>query len=199
MKQEYCIDLSFNYKGSFKPGASLVDLIDEVADIAHANEWRYSIFNDIFPEDAFETDDHDGKLYGISFTPPLCDTVWLCFLSNGKMSNPENLDLFGGLEHESFEKVLYWLNVITHNAGVEMHKKILDILRYLDKKYFKDFEVTDVSHYWESGDEKVMKETLNFSASLFEAYVYGHEYPLQPGESEQDYWTRVTKFMFGIK
>ena len=87
--------LTFHYNGRFKKNASLKEMVNEVKDIIEIYKWDYYVFGESFPEDGFNKKGHDNKMYGICFTPPECETVWLSFLSNGRMSSPANLQFYG--------------------------------------------------------------------------------------------------------
>jgi hypothetical protein len=79
--------LSIHYTGAFKKGASLSDMIEEVRDIAETFHWKYKVYESSFPDNTYGNTDYDDNIYGISFTPPDCETVTIAFLSNGKMSS----------------------------------------------------------------------------------------------------------------
>ncbi|WP_269241354.1 hypothetical protein [Flavobacterium limnophilum] len=52
VKQEN-MGLSFHYKGKLKKPQSLKKLIEEVTDICIANKWKFSIFDEAFPNNTF--------------------------------------------------------------------------------------------------------------------------------------------------
>ncbi len=84
--------LSIHYSGSFKSEGSLQRMIEEVKDIVEIYKWEYSVFEHEFPVNSIGKTGYNQNIYGICFTPPRCETVSLCFLSNGKMSCASNLN-----------------------------------------------------------------------------------------------------------
>ncbi len=75
--------------------ADLAELIAEVRDIVEILKWDYFIYSEEFPPGETDDQSHDGDLYGIDFTPPGCESVSLCFLSNRRMSDIVHLKLWG--------------------------------------------------------------------------------------------------------
>ena len=149
--------LSFHYSGSFNKNAFLSEMIAEVKDIAEVNQWRYIIYEKQFPSKDLGRKPYNQEIYGISFSPHECEPVWICFLSNGKMSSPSNLQMFGQTKRRDERKYLYMLSVKTQYAGIHVHKIIIDLLKYLDKKYFSELKVYDEGQYWETGDDELLQ------------------------------------------
>lgn len=186
--------LTLHYNGTINKDASLSELIDEVKDIAEIYNWTYTIYEDKFPADSLNNPLYDGKIYGISFTPPNSETVNICFLSNGRMSSLPNLKIWGGSNDEQGKKYLYMLSVKTQFAGSTTHKLIVHLLKYLNKKYLYEFNVFDEGNYWETGDEVLLEQ-------IFEKYNYFlnavgdalESIPLKKGESFETYFLRIMK------
>lgn len=186
--------LTFHYSGSLRQDASLPELIEEVKDISEINGWKYQIFERQFSGSDFGKDSFDKKVYGINFHALGSEPVWLCFLSNGRLSNPDLLQYYGGTEKANDRKNLYLLSTKTQYAGVSTHKLIIDLLRYLDKKYLADFKVYDEGQYWETGDEKILDEIarrFNAAVEIFGDAVQNNE--RLPNESYEDYFKRILK------
>lgn len=186
--------LSIHYSGSFNAEASLQAMIEEVKDIAEIYKWPYSVFEDEFPSDSFGKAGHNRNIYGICFTPPECETISLCFLSNGKMSDALNLKFYGDSNDKEEAKYLYMLSVKTQYAGIEIHKLVIHLLRYLSKKYLQDFRLSDEGEYWETGDEKVLQEAFTRYTDLIESFASSLEnYPKKTGESFEAYFERLLR------
>ena len=186
--------LSINYSGSFKKEASLEAMIEEVKDIAEIYEWKYNINETNFPKNSFSKVEYDGKLYGISFTPPKCETISLTFLSNGKMCCGARLKFFGNSEKDKM--YLYELSSKTQYAGITIHKIIIHLLKYLSQKYFQDFELTDDGNYWETGDEKLLEKNFKAYTDLIDGVVNSvKNYPINNTESFKDYFERIIKML----
>ena len=189
--------LTIHYSGSFNKSASLSKMIDEVADIAETYKWEYHVYNKEFPCNDGASNSYDEKIYGISFTPPECETVSLCFLSNKRMSSLANLKFFGNSNDKSEQKYLYMLHVKTQFAGEEIHKLIIELFRYLKKlKYFKSLEIIDEGKYWETGDEKLLHEIFEQNIALLDSFSFAIEnVPIKKRESYESYFKRLAKMI----
>ena len=186
--------LSFHYSGRFSRNASLPDMIEEVKDIVETRKWPYQIFETDFPEAGIVPGrKHDGNIYGISFTPPECETVSLCFLSNGRMSCPVNLHFYGNSNDRQEQKYLYMLAVKTQFAGEETHKFIIELFRYLKKKkYFEKLDIRDEGMYWETADEQQLHEVFVKYTTLFDSLKFAVDHvPKNEAESWEDYFGRL--------
>jgi len=136
--------LSFHYSGSFNQNASLTQLIEEVKDISEAQQWDYFIYDTAFPPNSFGRKEYDKEtLYGISFSPPRCEPVWLCFLSNGRLSNPINLKFYNPSDDPAEQLYIDTLSVKTQYAGIEVHSFVIQLLKYIAPKYLVDFTLQD--------------------------------------------------------
>lgn len=183
--------LSFHYKGALKKPQSLKKMIEEVTDIAKANLWSYHIFEEAFPNDAFTVNSFNDSIYGISFSPPNCETVCLTFLSNGKMC------AFYKLGHPAFsENELEddCLSVKTQFAGPAIHKQVITIFDYLNKLYFENFDLTDEGNYWETKNEQLLEDTFKKYTNLIEGFSSLLEnIPMEENESIEAYLIRIAE------
>ncbi|MEX0812346.1 MAG: hypothetical protein WD048_09020 [Chitinophagales bacterium] len=184
--------LSIHYSGKFKKGASLPQMIEEVEDIAKIYKWKYFVFDTDFPAQSLDKETYNQRIYGINFTPPECETVSLTFLSNGRMSSLPHLKFFGKTAAQTEQEYLYMLSVKTQYAGIETHKIIIHLLKYLNKKYFSEFKVTDEGQYWETGDEERLKEVFARYNKLIDQFASSVEnFPIKKGESFMEYFERL--------
>jgi len=188
--------LSIHYSGSFKNNSSLEAMIEEVKDIAEVYEWKYTIHNTHFPENTLGKLSYDGKLYGISFTPPNSETISLTFLSNGKMCNGANLRFFSDTLNEKDKAYLYMLSAKTQFAGSTIHKIIIHLLKHLSNKYLQDFKLTDEGAYWETGDEMVLENNFkNYNDLLDSVSDSLSKFPIHKNESFAQYFERILKML----
>jgi hypothetical protein len=188
--------LSINYSGSFKKETSLEAMIEEVKDIAEIYEWKYTINKTRFPKNSFDKTEYNGKLYGISFTPPNSETISLTFLSNGRMCCGVRLKYFGNSDNENDKMYLYMLSSKTQYAGSTIHKIIIHLLKYLSQKYFKNFELDDEGKYWETGDEKLLEKNFKTYNDLVDGVAHSiKSYPINNAESFTDYFARILKML----
>lgn len=188
--------LSIHYNGRFNRKASLKKMIEEVRDIVEVYQWKYYVFEDIFPDNGFGKTQCDRKIYGICFTPPECETVWLTFLSNGRMSTPVHLRFYGNTNNKRERRYLYMISVKTQYAGIEIHKLVIHLLKYIREKYLQDFNVSDEGEYWETGDEQLLAnsfERYTFLINTVSSLLQSES--ILPGESLETYFERLMKRM----
>jgi hypothetical protein len=147
--------------------------------------WNYKIFEDSFPKGESKYNSDNGEVYGISFTPPKCETVWICFLSNYRMSSFVNLEFYGNSQDKTEKKFLYMLATKTQFAGPDIHKTIIHLFKYLNKKgYFESFEMHDESEYWETGNELLLDHHFKIYSALIDKFALAIEStPFKQGES----------------
>ena len=69
--------LSFHYNGRIAKAELLPELIDEVKEIAGINNWKYYVYQREFPQNTFGRPDYNQNIYGISFSPPGCEPVFI--------------------------------------------------------------------------------------------------------------------------
>ena len=127
--------LSIHYSGAFNQAESLSKMIEEVKDIAKVYQWHYHIFNDAFAKEDLGKVEYSQDVFGINFTPTNCETVSLIFLSNGRMSSLVNLQAFGLSSQKKEQDYLYMVFAKTQYAGIEIHKLLIHLFKYLSKKY----------------------------------------------------------------
>jgi len=108
------------------------------------------------------------------------------------MSDYPHLKFFGKTEIDAEKEYLYMLSVKTQYAGVEMHQFIIQFFRYLNKKYFTDFKMTDEGSYWETNDEELLKFNFRKYTDLINGFVSAIEsYPMRKGENIESYFLRL--------
>lgn len=184
--------LSFHYSGSIAKAELLPDLIDEVQDIVGIYNWEYNVYERQFPENSFGMPTYNQNIYGISFTPPGCETISLCFLSNGRMSSHAHLKFYGKTNQQPEREYLYMLSVKTQFANVETHQFIIQLFRHLNTKYFVNFSLSDEGCYWETNDIDILKVNFKRNADLLSSFSSALEcIPMGKGETIENYFTRL--------
>lgn len=191
--------ISIHYSGRISNKSKLSELIEEVEEISKAHNWKYHIFNRVFPEiDSTEdSSEQDRSLYGISFSPEGSEPVSFCFLSNGKMSSPMQLAAWGNykgeqhfrvitqdfgaenkittseenviIDKDEFNKMLYLCSTKTQFAGAITHEKIIRVFQYISGKYLSNFTLTDETGFWETGDRDKLEKSFKRIDYLIES------------------------------
>lgn len=186
--------LTIHYSGRFNPAASLPAMIEEVKDIVSIYKWPYNIYETEFVKNELGKTKYTDKVYGISFTPPECETVSIQFLSNGRMSNEVNLEIYGNSKIRHEKKFLYMLFTKTQFAGMEIHKLVVHLLKHIEKKYLLDFKVNDEGEYWNTLDEKMLAERFTIYNMLLDDFTTALEiFPVGKGERFDKYFMRLMK------
>ena len=188
--------LSLHYNGKFDPAASLTEMIDEVEDVAKIYNWKYHIFETEFPANSIGSIEHNQSVYGICYIPPQCEPIYLCFLSNGRMSSPDSLQFWDKYLGGPEENYLYLLSTKTQYAGYHIHMIIVRLFQYLGKKYFIELNVIDEGKYWETGDETILKETFKkYNEMLDNFSTLLENLPLSSNETAEDYINRLLLYI----
>jgi hypothetical protein len=188
--------LTIYYNGRFSENASLPEMIEEVKDIADTYKWDYTIFEEIFPRDSVGRVGFNENIYGISITPPESEPLYLCFLSNGRMSNYLKLKFWGKADNDKEKRYLTMLSTKTQYAGLETHKLIIHLLKYLNEKYFSELEVIDDTGYWETGDEKLLEKRFKEMSGLLDQVWFGlNNFPKDEEETFETYFNRLLKLI----
>ena len=185
------MSISIHYSGSFNPSASLEEMVEEVVEIVKVYQWEHTIYETRFPKGGFD-EPYNEKIYGVIFSPPSCEPVFLTFLSNGRMSNDNHLRFFGNSSDEKKQKYLYMLSTKTQYAGIKIHMLIIHLLKYLTNKYLQEFRLTDEGNYWETGDEKLLEATFNRYNDLVNSVAHALDiFPVKTGETMEEYLSRL--------
>lgn len=188
--------LSIHYSGSIANPESLPELISEVQDIARIYDWPFVVYESAFPDNHLGKTTFTDSIYGVSFTPPGCESVFICFLSNGKMSGPVQLQLYGSSEIETEKKYLYILSVKTQFAGADIHMVVVNLFRYLSDKYLARFNMSDEGSYWETCDEKILKDNFKRYSALLNSFCSAIEkHPFRTNETMESYFIRLVKII----
>ena len=184
--------LSFHYRGRLNSPDSLQPLIEELTDIAKVNNWKYFVFEKEFPNNKFTIKPEKVNLYGIGITPPGSEMACFTFASNGKMCSVVSLKMNDQLEDMEAYPHLYDLSVKTQYATVAVHKQLVLLFDYINKKYLEDLFFYDEGEFWETRDEAKLKENFDRNMFFIESFKSVLEnVPTNEGESLEDYILRM--------
>jgi len=178
--------LSIFYSGKLRNLQQLPELSAEIIDICSQLHWPYDYY----------TPTAKIPIRGIWFHPPGSDPIWMTFLSNGEVADPWTIAArdIPGAQIKMNERIL--INPATQYAGPEAHMTLIRLLRYVSKKYFLDFRLTDESEYWETGNAEKCKDWFamfavwmnNMSADLGKLDGRGYETGEHFAERMEDLW-----------
>lgn len=182
--------LGIIYNGKFKADMQLEDMIEEIREFAEANDWGYKIFEPNF--DIIHSTDNYDELFGIILRPPVCEAVQFTFSVDRLMCSYTYVKLFDSDPRMKDMKRMLFTN--TQYAGIEVHKLIIDLFRYISNKYLDDFTLTDEGQYWETNDEDILTEQFKAYTQFTDMIELGlTAIPFLPGETMDTYIKRVVK------
>ena len=188
--------LSFHYRGRLNSPDSLPPLIEELTDIAKINNWKYFVFDKQFVGNQFTNKPEKVNLYGIGITPPGCETACFTFASNGKMCSIVSMQINNQLDVMEANPYFYDLSVKTQYATVAIHKQLVLLFDYINKKYLADLYFYDEGEFWETRDEAKLKENFDRNMFFIESFKSTLEnVPTIDGETIQDYITRMAEIV----
>ena len=172
--------VTIHYRGKLKSPDMMTGLMHEVEDICIANNWKHNLLTDESPfgdphfdddddDDFNDDDDHNlmpngGKkpdlgLRGITFQPhEECETITLLFDRDGVLQSIFSM-IFG---HYNSRIKYPHIFVKTQFSGTETHIKIINLLVYLKKKYFKVLHITDEGGYYPKKNIEVLSGRMEF-------------------------------------
>jgi hypothetical protein len=178
--------VTIHYRGKLKSPDMITGLMHEVEDICVANNWKHNLLTDERPygdfvlgddDDFFDDDDDDHNLMpnsrkkpdlglrGITFQPHEdCETITLLFDTEGVLQSLFSM-IFGS--HDSRIKYPH-IFVKTQFAGADTHIKIINLLVYLKKKYFKVLHITDEGGYYPKKNIEALNGRMQFIGNAIE-------------------------------
>ncbi len=188
--------ITIHYKGRLRQASDLPQFMEEVEDIASILGWPYDAFETKFPKNEFVSPP-DYNEYGLIITPEDCEPIILVFDSEGRIFNPVLKEMFSqgvaddikvitiqidlnedeivpvikdGDQDKDHMDVIYSISVKTHFFTKDAHLKLVELLRYLGKKYFEDFKLIDESEYAKNKDVGDLTDKLSDINHLIETF-----------------------------
>ncbi len=178
--------LSIHYSGVIKDINQVDDLVKEVTNICQTFNWSYDIIE--------STKD---PIRGICFGPEGCEPLFLTFLPDGKICSLLSFIFKEKYPDQPFEPI-YTISTKTQYAGIEAHKAIIKLFKYLKEKYFSSFELMDEGYYWETNDpDKLQSQFDNYNAILDFMEKALNSLPRIPSESTHELSERIEKLFKG--
>ena len=68
-------------------------------------------------------------------------------------------DIYDGVRLD--KELIFTTSTKTQYAGMDAHIAVIKLLKYLSKKYMKDFILKDEGLYWETNDDTVLSDQFN--------------------------------------
>lgn len=167
--------VTIHFTGKLKSPKLIPQITDEVEDICDSLGWEAQRFDDDvdIPEGIQQmveepTVDKGTKIpvHGLVFTPTDCESIFLTFSPTGRtMSflNLEIIEMMGSIE------LMYKMFFKTQFSSPEMHIKLVNLFRYLEKKYFESLEVNDEGGYWDTNDKAVLEQRFGLVNNVMDA------------------------------
>ena len=141
--------LSIHYSGTILKADLIKTLTEEVVDICTDLGWEFHVIE-------------DEEIRGVVFSPEKSEPVSLTFNQDGRLLSPQNImakDIYDGITLD--KELIFTTSTKTQFAGIDAHIAVIKLLRYLSKKYIKDFILEDEGLYWETNDEKVLEDQFD--------------------------------------
>jgi hypothetical protein len=187
--------LTIHYSGKLKSASLLSELIEEIKDIANTNEWKYFVFEEIFPNDGFSKEIDKTNLYGVMLNPPGSEPVCFSFLNNGKMCGILNFNHLQ-IDPSINGMMLYNISTKTQFSSPEIHQKIIHLMEYVKRKFLTNFKCYDEGKYWETRDKELLTEIFERNEQLINSFSSAIEMiPKNKGENLEDYLIRMAEII----
>ncbi len=84
----------------------------------------------------------------------------------------------------------------TQYAGIEVHKRLILLLKYISEKYFHNMEASDEGEYWETGNDDLLKQNFQKYSNIISYVTARLELEIKlPGEDEdlEEYFRKLLK------
>ncbi len=161
--------ITIYFQGKLKDTQLINSLRDELIDISEAMNWECQSLDEdwskpstaklIVNKERFEIVGH-LPLKGVQIKlHPDCEPLSIYFDAEGYLNTPMSMILIneGKIKPEdSFSSVK------TQFAPTDIHISIINLLKYLKKRYVPNLKVIDEGEYWESGDKEKLIEKIAF-------------------------------------
>lgn len=149
--------VSIHYKGIIDNADKIGSFMSEIEDISKEMGWEYTLI-----------DDKEKQLEGIITKPhDESESMALLFDPQGKLHSLSDL-IFDDFAEEFQGEAFDYASLKTQYAPLDTHIAVVKLLRYVKSKYIGNLEVIDEGDYWDTMDEGILKEKMDFLASKIE-------------------------------
>ena len=158
--------VTIHYRGTMDDPRQIEDLQRELADIAACMDWKTHLLDDDWDVPPSATLEHGERgatikghlgLKGISLIPPENGEALSFYVdANGHLRSI--IDMIWQSEGLSD---IGWCFTKTQFVGPDTHIWIVGLLKYLQKRYFSNLEVSDEGEFWETGDRATLEAKMH--------------------------------------
>ncbi len=155
--------ITIHYKGKLNNIDLLDSFCNEIEDIAKDMDWKYNLLeNDLYKPNSSRIEGGEIighiPLKGISLSIHKdAESLSFYFDKDGNIRNIISMTFLS--ENELSESSDF---IKTQFAPVQIHITVIKLLKYIKSKYISNLEVTDEGGYWETEDEILLKQKLDF-------------------------------------
>lgn len=155
------IGVTIHYKGKLADLSQLDSLTKEIVDIATIMKWPCRTWGmDSAAAKSRRPNAKPPILRGVSFFPhPESEPVAFTVDKAGNLCDVRLLPFYDD-DPTVFDDP--GTSVKTQFAGVETHVAVINLLRYVKKRYIPDLHVYDEGEYWETGDRAIVARHMGF-------------------------------------
>lgn len=183
--------ITIHYKGKIDKVETIGKMTDELADISTSLKWKQTA-----------VDDAEQEVKGIVIKPHE-NSESLSILVNREL---HLISFFALSLNEANKESARFVSIKTQYAPIHIHVSMIKLLKYLKNKYVTNLEVVDEGDYWNTMDEKILKEKMDFLATridLFGDILDTHQEELQEAETAEKVAEKIEeimkKFGFNLK
>ena len=158
--------VTIHYRGTMDDRGQIEDLQRELADIAACMGWETHRLDDDWDVPTSATLEHGERgakikghlgLKGISLIPPENGEALSFYVdANGHLRSI--MDMIWQSEGQSD---IGWCFTKTQFVGPDVHIWIIGLLKYLQKLYFSNLQVSDEGEFWETGNRATLEAKMS--------------------------------------
>lgn len=142
--------ISIHYKGKLNSKDLIDPFCDEIKDISDSMDWDYTIIKHELKNEI--------SLKGLFIKPhEKAELLQFVFDKKGYLRNALHLDY-----DDKDDDISFFNHIKTQFAPVEIHIAIIKLMHYLKEKYINNLEVYDEGRFWETNNENLLNERLEF-------------------------------------
>jgi len=145
--KQQLMGITVHYRGMIDKVANIEKLTTEMANISNELKWKYDII-----------DDEKQKVKGIIIKPHKKSEP-LSILFNSHL----NLISWAALSLKQVnDESAHFVSIKTQYAPLNIHISVIKLLKYIQSKYISNLKVVDEGDYWNTMDESLLKEKMDY-------------------------------------